>query len=94
MRIPTPPTMQNHGNYIASICEIVRWLGEQAEALGVNVFTGFPVDSLLVEGDRVRRRAHRRRRAWTATASRGPATSRPPTSPRRSPCSPRARAAR
>jgi electron-transferring-flavoprotein dehydrogenase len=49
-RIPTPPTMKNHGNYIASICEIVRWLGERAEALGVNVFPGFPVDSLLVKG--------------------------------------------
>lgn len=53
IRIPTPPTMQNHGNYIASICEIVRWLGEQAESLGVNVFTGFPAASLLVEGNRV-----------------------------------------
>ncbi len=52
-RIPTPPTMKNHGNYIASICEIVRWLGEQAEGLGVNVFPGFPVDSLLTEGDKV-----------------------------------------
>ncbi|MDH3222669.1 MAG: NAD(P)/FAD-dependent oxidoreductase, partial [Gemmatimonadota bacterium] len=48
-RIPTPPTMRNHGNYIASICEVVRWLGEQAESLGVNVFPGFPVDSLLVD---------------------------------------------
>lgn len=53
VRIPTPPTMQNHGNYIASICEIVRWLGEQAEGLGVNIFPGFPVDSLLVEGQKV-----------------------------------------
>lgn len=52
-RIPTPPTMKNHGNYIASICEIVRWLGEQAEGLGVNVFPGFPVDSLLIEGNNV-----------------------------------------
>lgn len=52
-RIPTPPTMHNKGNYVASICEIVRWMGEQAEATGVNVFTGFPADSLLVEGDRV-----------------------------------------
>jgi electron-transferring-flavoprotein dehydrogenase len=52
-RIPTPPTMKNHGNYIASICEIVRWLGDQAEGMGVNVFPGFPVDSLLVEGDNV-----------------------------------------
>ena len=52
-RIPTPPTMKNHGNWIASISEIVRWLGEQAEGFGVNVFPGFPVDSLLVEGRRV-----------------------------------------
>src|SRR6266516_526647 len=53
LRIPTPPTMQNHGYYVASSCEIVRWLGEKAEALGVNVFTGFPAASLLVEGDKV-----------------------------------------
>ncbi|MDJ0973010.1 MAG: electron-transfer flavoprotein:ubiquinone oxidoreductase [Planctomycetota bacterium] len=52
-RIPTPPPMKNHGNYIASISEVVRWLGEQAEGLGVNVFPGYPVESLLVEGDRV-----------------------------------------
>ena len=52
-RIPTPPTMQNGGNYIASLCEIVRWLGEKADALGVNVFTGFPAASLLTEGTRV-----------------------------------------
>src|SRR5688572_14855122 len=52
-RIPTPPTMKNHGNYIASICEIVRWLGEKAEGLGVNLFTGFPVGALLAEEDRV-----------------------------------------
>jgi electron-transferring-flavoprotein dehydrogenase len=53
VRIPTPPTMKNHGNYIASICEIVRWLGDKAEDLGVNIFPGFPVDSLLVEGQNV-----------------------------------------
>ena len=53
IRIPTPPTMRNHGNHLASICEIVRWLGEKAEGLGVNVFPGFPVDGLLVEADRV-----------------------------------------
>jgi electron-transferring-flavoprotein dehydrogenase len=45
--------MKNHGNYIASISEIVRWMGEKAEGLGINVFPGFPVDSLLVEGDKV-----------------------------------------
>ncbi len=52
-RIPTPPTMQNHGYHIASICEIVRWLGEKAEALGINVFTGFPVASLVMENAKV-----------------------------------------
>ncbi len=53
-RIPTPPTMHNKGNYSASISEMVRWLGAKAEELGVNVFTGFPVESLLVEGQAVR----------------------------------------
>src|SRR5437773_7961869 len=52
-RLPTPPTMRNRGNYIASLCEIVRWLGEKAEALGVNIFTGFPAASLLVDGSGV-----------------------------------------
>jgi electron-transferring-flavoprotein dehydrogenase len=53
IRIPTPPTMANHGNFIASLCECVRWLGQKAEAAGVNIMTGFPVDSLLTEGNRV-----------------------------------------
>jgi electron-transferring-flavoprotein dehydrogenase len=52
-RIPTPPSMHNKGNYVASICEIVRWMGERAEEMGVNVFTGFPAESLLVQDDRV-----------------------------------------
>jgi electron-transferring-flavoprotein dehydrogenase len=53
IRVPTPPTMQNHGYQIASLCEIVRWLGEKTEALGVNIFTGFPAAGLLTEGNRV-----------------------------------------
>jgi electron-transferring-flavoprotein dehydrogenase len=53
LRIPTPPTMQNHGYFIASACEVVRWLGERAEELGVNVFTGFPAAALLTEGAKV-----------------------------------------
>ena len=53
-RIPTPPTMHNEGFYTASICEVVRWLGEQAESLGVNIFPGFPADALLVDGQAVR----------------------------------------
>lgn len=53
VRIPTPPTMHNRGYYVASLCELVRWLGAKAEELGVNVFTGFPAAQLLAEGDRV-----------------------------------------
>jgi electron-transferring-flavoprotein dehydrogenase len=52
-RIPVPSTMKNHGNYVASVCEVVRWMGERAEALGVNVFAGYPAASLLVDGNRV-----------------------------------------
>lgn len=52
-RMPTPPTMHNKGNWSASICEIVRWLGQHAEDLGVNIFTGFPAESLLVSDRRV-----------------------------------------
>ena len=53
MKLPTPPTMKNHGNHVASICEIVRWLGGKAEELGVDIFSGFPAESLLTEGNRV-----------------------------------------
>ena len=53
LKIMTPPTMRNHGTYVASLCEVVRWMGERAEGMGVNLFPGFPVDSLLVEGSRV-----------------------------------------
>ena len=53
VRLPTPPTMRNHGHHVASISEIVRWLGTRAEELGVNVFTGFPADALLVRGGQV-----------------------------------------
>ena len=52
-RLPTPPSMRNHGNYIASLCELVRWLGAKAEELGVNIFTGFPAAQLLVQGQAV-----------------------------------------
>src|SRR5204862_198516 len=53
LRLPTPPTMHNRRYYIASLCEIVRWLGAKAEALGVTVFTGFPAAQLLVRGQAV-----------------------------------------
>jgi electron-transferring-flavoprotein dehydrogenase len=52
-KLPTPPSMRNHGNWIASLSEVVRWMGEQAEGMGVNVFPGFPVASLLAEEKRI-----------------------------------------
>ncbi|HEX6926046.1 MAG TPA: electron-transfer flavoprotein:ubiquinone oxidoreductase [Longimicrobiaceae bacterium] len=52
-RIPTPPSMRNEGFYVASICEIVRWLAERAEEAGVNLLPGFPVGSLLMHEGRV-----------------------------------------
>ncbi|HEY3220617.1 MAG TPA: electron-transfer flavoprotein:ubiquinone oxidoreductase [Gemmatimonadales bacterium] len=53
LRLPTPPTMHNRGHYVASLCEIVRWLGAKAEELGVNLFTGFPAAQLLVRDSAV-----------------------------------------
>jgi len=44
-----PPTMRNHGNYIISLGELVRWLGEQAEALGANIFPGFAAAEVLYD---------------------------------------------
>ena len=47
------PTMQNHGNYIISLGNLCRWLAEQAEALGVDVFPGFPAAKIIYKDDRV-----------------------------------------
>ena len=41
-RLPAPPQMHNRGNFIVSLGKIVRWMGEKAEALGADIFPGFP----------------------------------------------------
>ena len=46
-RLPTPPQMNNHGNYIISLGNFCRWLGEQAEALGVEIYPGFPAAHVI-----------------------------------------------
>jgi electron-transferring-flavoprotein dehydrogenase len=51
--VPTPPPMQDHGNYVISINRFVKWLGEKVEQAGITVFTGFAGSELLLEGDRV-----------------------------------------
>ncbi|MCK5623100.1 MAG: NAD(P)/FAD-dependent oxidoreductase, partial [Alphaproteobacteria bacterium] len=50
-RLPTPPQMHNHGNYIVSLGNVVRWLGEQAEALEVEVYPGFAAAEVLYNED-------------------------------------------
>jgi electron-transferring-flavoprotein dehydrogenase len=53
MRIPTPPTMRNHGNYVASLSQLARWLAEQAEEAGVTILSETAAEQLLVSGGRV-----------------------------------------
>jgi len=51
-RIPNallPPPMQNHGNYIISLGNLCRWLAEQAEALGVEIYPGFAAAEVLYD---------------------------------------------
>ncbi|PIE10170.1 MAG: electron transfer flavoprotein-ubiquinone oxidoreductase [Rhodobacterales bacterium] len=50
---PMPPLMNNHGNYIVSMANVCRWLAEQAEALGVEIFPGMACSELVFDGDRV-----------------------------------------
>jgi len=49
----TPPPFRNHGNYIISLNQFVKWLAEQVETAGVDLFTGFSGTEILYEGDRV-----------------------------------------
>ena len=51
MRLPTPPQMHNDGNWIISLGNVCRWLGEQAEALDVSIFPGFPASEVLYHED-------------------------------------------
>ncbi|HTC08156.1 MAG TPA: electron transfer flavoprotein-ubiquinone oxidoreductase [Acetobacteraceae bacterium] len=51
--LPTPPQMHNHGNYIVSLGDVCRWLGSQAEELGVEIYPGFAAAELLEEDGRI-----------------------------------------
>jgi len=54
-RLPTPPQMRNHGNYIISLGNLCRWLAQQAEELGVEIYPGFAAaEPLFDETGRVR----------------------------------------
>ncbi|GAA6061367.1 hypothetical protein JCM10212_005821 [Sporobolomyces blumeae] len=49
--MPHPPQMANKGNYIISLSKLTRWLGEQAEELGVEIYPGFAAAKLLYTED-------------------------------------------
>ena len=49
----TPPPLQNHGNYVISLSKLTKWLAGQAEAEGIDIFSGFAASEVLYDGDRV-----------------------------------------
>ncbi|MFO7859192.1 MAG: electron transfer flavoprotein-ubiquinone oxidoreductase [Ectothiorhodospiraceae bacterium] len=51
LRLPTPPYMHNQGNYIVSLGNVCRWLAEQAEAAGAEIYPGFAVAEVLYHDD-------------------------------------------
>jgi electron-transferring-flavoprotein dehydrogenase len=54
IRFPiVPPPLRNHGNFIISLNAFVRWLSQQAEADGIDFFTGFAGQEVLMDGARV-----------------------------------------
>ena len=54
LRIPTPPSMRNRGNYVASLSQLGRWLGKEAEAAGAAILPETAAERLLVADGRVR----------------------------------------
>lgn len=49
--LPTPPQMHNDGNYIVSLNQFTKWLGERAEEVGVEVYPGFAASEVLYSPD-------------------------------------------
>jgi electron-transferring-flavoprotein dehydrogenase len=49
----TPPQFANHGNLICSLSDVVKWMAEQAEARGIEIYPGFPAAKLLFDEERV-----------------------------------------
>lgn len=47
-----PKTIHNKGNYIISLGELCKWMATQAESLGVDIFTGFAADEILMDEDK------------------------------------------
>lgn len=49
--IPKPPQMNNHGNYIVSLNQLTKWLGERAEEVGVEIYPGFAASEVLYNNE-------------------------------------------
>jgi len=49
IKLPTPPQMRNHGNYIISLGLLCRWLAKEAESLGVEIFPGFAATEIVCD---------------------------------------------
>ena len=49
IRLPTPPSMNSHGNFVISLGNLCRWLAEQAEGLGVEIYPGFAAAEVLYD---------------------------------------------
>lgn len=49
--IPAPPQMNNHGNYIVSLSQLTKWLGDRAEELGVELYPGFAASEVVYGND-------------------------------------------
>lgn len=47
--MPVPPAMHNEGNFVISLGALTKWLGQQAESAGVEIFAGFPAKEVLIE---------------------------------------------
>ena len=54
VKLPTPPQMHNAGNYVVSLGNVCRWLGQKAEALGVEIYPGFAASETIIEEGQVR----------------------------------------
>ncbi|MGO9173003.1 MAG: electron transfer flavoprotein-ubiquinone oxidoreductase [Rhodomicrobium sp.] len=46
-----PPLMSNHGSYVVSLGDVVRWLAGKAEELGVEIYPGFPATEILTDSE-------------------------------------------
>ena len=90
---PTPPTMKNHGNYVASLSQLGRWLAEQAEEGGATILPETPADEAARRRRPRPRRAHRRQGPRPGRRGARQLRARARTSSRASRCSPRGRRA-